>query len=190
MKKIIVIAFIIFINYTAFSQYEYIGAMAHDININIGRTFDNNTTIFNINTGVGGLIIGNYNFENNKTGPLYLYLNWSSLFSFNINIFDIYFNFGFMWYPWKKYFSLAIDTGLGFSSLILNHLSYRSSIKGSIDIPIKYENTYHDSVYNITIGAGIQHRNCIKLFDYLDISENYFKIYNSYFFEIGFRISI
>jgi hypothetical protein len=74
--------------------------------------------------------------------------------------------------------------GLGFPSIfLLNHFSYTSSIKINIDIPIaQYQ--------NITIGTGLQHRNAIKIFDYFNLNQNYYGIFNFYFFEIGYRIKI
>jgi hypothetical protein len=42
---------------------------------------------------------------------------------------------------------------------------------------------------HITIGAGVQHRNSIKLIGYIE-SDNYYGIYNSYFLELGYRLII
>jgi len=52
----------------------------------------------------------------------------------------------------------------------------------NIDIPL-YKS------HNLTIGAGVQHRNAVKLIGYIK-SDSYYGIYNSYFFEIGYRYII
>ena len=101
----------------------------------------------------------------------------------DINIFDVYYNFGFTVYPFKKIFSISGNFDLGGSLCILNHFSYMADIKSSIDIPFYKE-------HNLTFSIGLRHRNSLRIINWLKLDDNYFKIYNSYFIEIGYRFII
>jgi hypothetical protein len=101
-------------------------------------------------------------------------------FSFKINIFDIFYSMGFTVYPLRKILSFSGNFGFGWSLMTLNHFSYLADFKTNIDIPIYKE-------HNLTFGAGLRHRNSIKIIDYLNLGNDYHRIYNSYFFEIGYR---
>jgi hypothetical protein len=154
------------------SEIDFDYQLVIDFDINYGRTFDNDMSIYNIKGIAPWGMGGNINFM----------AGLSATFSFDQNIFDLYaILLGLNIYPFGKYLSFTFDVGLGLSSILIsNHFSYITSLKINIDIPIIH---YH----NITIGAGIQHRNAIKIFDYLNFNSNYYGIYNSYFFEIGYR---
>jgi hypothetical protein len=143
-----------------------------DFDLNYGKTLDNNVSIINMAMFIPMM---------HGDGSLTANLGLSTIFSLDTNIFDLYFLGGMTMYPFKKYFSITFDFGIGFSYIIyLNHFPYMVNVKGNIDIPI-YGN------HNLTIGAGVQHRNTVKIFDYLKLNNNYYGIYNSYFFEIGYR---
>jgi hypothetical protein len=111
------------------------------------------------------------------------HLGFLTQFSFDINIFDIYYYLGFTIYPFGKIFSISSNLNLGWSLFIFNHFSYITDIKANIDI-LLYKGC------NITFGAGLRHRNALKISNWLKLNDNYFKIYNSYFFEIGYRFII
>ena len=182
MKKIcILLFFVFFINsytdaFTPISRlpgYEHTGFEC-DYVIDYGRTFDNEFSIINfkITASVGSSDYYSSNFA------------LSTTFSLDTNIFDLYFLFGGTIYPFKKYFSISFDIGMGGSYIIfLNHFPYTISIRTNFDIPIYKE-------HHLTIGAGLQHRNSIKIINYLNLKDTYYGIYNSYFFEIGYRIFI
>jgi hypothetical protein len=105
-------------------------------------------------------------------------------FSFDIDIFDLYLNLGFTLYPFKKILSVSGNFGLGLSFYSLNHFSYITDIKANIDIPI------FKGGHNVTFGAGLRHRNALKIIGYLNLDSEYYNIYNSYFFEMGYRFII
>ena len=156
-----------------FPDYEYPGFKC-DFVIDYGQTFDNELPIMNFKITAS---VGNSGHFSSNFGL-------SSTFSWDVNIFDIYLLWGGSFYPFKKFFSISFDMGIGGSYILfLNHFPYIISIRGNFDIPIYKE-------HHITIGAGLQHRNSIKIFNYLQFKDTYFGIYNSYFFEIGYRIFI
>ena len=137
-----------------------------DFDINYGKTFDNKVSIINLK--MFGPLLPYYNRTNGVFG-------FSTTFSLDKSIFDLYFDIGMIIYPFYKYISFVFDFGIGFSYvLFLNHLPYKTSAKLNIDIPI-----YGD--HYITIGTGVQHRNAIRVFDYLNLNKNYYRIYNSFF---------
>jgi hypothetical protein len=103
-------------------------------------------------------------------------------FSRDVNIFDLYCNTGFTIYPFKKILSISGDFGFNYFLIILNHFSYIADIKLNIDIPIYKE-------HNLTFGAGLRHRNAIRIINYLKLN-NYYNVYNSCFFEIAYRFII
>jgi hypothetical protein len=102
-------------------------------------------------------------------------------FSPDINIFDLFYGVGFTIYPFKKIFSLSGNFNWGLSLFLFNHFSYIADIKANLDIPI-YEG------HNISLGAGLRHRNSLKMINWLNLDDSYYEIYNSYFFEIGYRL--
>ena len=102
-------------------------------------------------------------------------------FSTDINIFDLYLNLGFTVYPFKKILSFSGNFCFNYLFFILNHFSYMADVKVNIDIPIY-------KTHNITFGAGLRLRNALRIIDYLNLGDNYYKDYNSYFFEIGYRL--
>ena len=154
-------------------DYEQKG-FSYDFAFDYGRTFDNELSIINfkITASVGSSDYYSSNFA------------LSTTFSLDTNIFDLYLLWGGTIYPFKKYFSISFDLGIGGSYLLfLNHFPYIISVRSNFDIPI-YKEHY------LTIGAGMQHRNSIAIFNYLNFMDSYYGIYNSYFFEIGYRIFI
>ena len=104
-------------------------------------------------------------------------------FSTDINIFDFYGNLGFTIYPFKKILSISGNFGFNASLFLWNHFSYITDIKINIDIPI-YKS------HNITFGVGLRHRNALRIFNWMKLTDDYYNIYNSYFFEIGYRFII
>ena len=153
--------------------YEHTGFEC-DYVIDYGKTFDNELSIINfkITASIGSSDYYSSNFA------------LSTTFSLDANIFDLYFLWGGTVYQFKKYFSISFDIGIGGSYLFfLNHFPYIVSIRSNFDIPIYKE-------HHLTIGAGMQHRNSIKIINYLEFKDTYYGIYNSYFFEIGYRIFI
>ena len=180
MRKIyFLLFFMVFVNNIARAlslaplppDYEAKGFII-DFDIDYGKTFDNNISIINMK------MFSPFLPDENKISGIF---GISTTFSLDISILDLYFISGITLYPFKKYLSLTFDIGLGFSYILfLNHFPYILSVKGNFDIPI-YKEQY------LTIGAGVQHRNSIKIFDYLKLNKNYYGMYNSYFFEIGYR---
>jgi hypothetical protein len=71
---------------------------------------------------------------------------------------------------------------------VLNHFPYLINSKMNIDIPV-YKNIVNLTYHVLSIGVGIQHRNSIKLIGYIE-SDNYYGIYNSYYFIFSYRILI
>ena len=110
-----------------------------------------------------------------------LRLNLLTQFSPDINIFDFYYGMGFAVYPFKKYLSISGNFNWNFLFFLLNHFSYTSDIKMNVDIPI-YKS------HNVTFGVGLRHRNALRIINWLDLKDEYYDIYNSYFFEIGYRM--
>jgi hypothetical protein len=177
MRKILLLIVLMFhINYIVMAfqprgaDYEPEGFII-DFDINYGKTFDNNLSIINLKMFAPVI---------SDEKKLTMNLGVSTTFSPDINIFDLYLLVGLTMYPFGKYLSLTFDAGIGLSLILtLNHFPYILSVKGNVDISI-YKS------HNITIGAGVQHRNTIKLLDYANLV-NYYGIFNSYFFEIGYR---
>ena len=104
-------------------------------------------------------------------------------FSPDVNVLDLYVNFGITVYPLKKMFSFSADFAFNYFWMILNHLSYLAGIKANVDLPL-YEG------HKLTLGIGLRRRDAVRLFDYLQLGKDYYELYDSRFFEIGYRYVI
>jgi len=120
-------------------------------------------------------------------------MSYSAQFSPDVSVFDVYIHYGFI-YPFGRIFSIRGSIGHNLLPLILlHHFSYIASARINIYIPISrkiYSSVYSNREYsrnNLMFGMGLRHRNAIRMFNYLNLSDRYFNIYNSFFFEIGFR---
>ena len=134
--------------------------------------FNNNSKIFTLN-------VLEFTLFSSPKGSLHI--GYLTQFSPDISIFDMYLGFGVSFYPFEKIFSLNGNVYYGLSIFTLNHFSYIADIKANIDIPIY-------NIHNLSIGIGLRHRNAIRIIDYFNLNENYYKIYNCYIFEIGYKI--
>jgi len=171
MKKITLFLFILFI----FSMYcfahgnEPIG-LAVDFFVNYGRVFNDETQIVNIGLVGGG--------PGSDTASIhYLFM---TTFSPDAFIWDLYSGVGIAFYPFKRIFSISGGMAIGVSIYaLLNHFPYLLYAKGNLDLPI-YKNQH------ISFGAGVQHRNAIRIIGYIP-SSTYYGAYNSWFFEVSYR---
>ena len=166
-----------------FDEYEYEGVV-FNISIDYGKTFNNEVRIINLEL-LNELMI--------LSRPITVIYGHSLTFSPDKFIFDLYFFGELMFYPFGKIFCLSLGLGQGYSMFaLLNHFPYLLNVKMNIDIPIY---TFHNLAtgmgvqHNLIIGMGVQHRNAVKLFGYIK-SDSFYGIYNSYFFEIGYRAII
>ena len=185
MKKIVllIILFHSLCVYIFSSDYEPELDVLH-ISIDYGKTFNNEVRIINLE-----LSLFPYSLEQHWT------INFGLLSTFSPDkfIFDLYAFGGFIYFPFGRILSLTFGFGAGCSMYaLLNHFPYLLNAKMNIDIPI--DEFYNESTgsgvqHNLTIGMGVQHRNAVKLFGYIK-SDSYYSIYNSYFFEVGYRAII
>ena len=147
--------------------------LVFDVSIDYGKTFNNELRIINIE-----LLF--FPFPSRPAAFNYGLL---STFSPDKIIFDLYAFGGITYYPFGKILSFSCGLGIGGSIYaLLNHFPCLLNAKMNIDIPLY-------KFHNLTIGAGVQHRNAVKLIGYIE-SDSYYGIYNSYFFEIGYRFII
>ena len=101
-------------------------------------------------------------------------------FSAHVSLFDLYTNMGMTIYPFGRILSISGNFGINHSLFLLNHFAYLVDIKINLDIPIYL-------FHHISLGAGVRHRNAMKMINWMKLKDEYFNIYNSYFFEIGYR---
>jgi len=149
-------------------DYQPEGLFA-EINFDYGRTFKTNKTIMCLEAFIFALPSPVVSFN---VGYLFM-------FSPNLYVCDLYGTTGLTWFP-VKFMSLNFSMGLGTSFLLFfNHFPYMLETRINFDIPVT-KNHY------ITAGAGLQHRNTIRLFNYLKW-DNYYGIHNTWFFQIGYR---
>jgi hypothetical protein len=177
MKKIVFLIIFIALNKSAFSlsySPDFVAdRLVFNITFDYGKTIDNEIRIININ-----LLFSPF-----PSRPATFDYGLFCTFSPDKTIFDLYTFGGITFYPFRKIFSLSCGFGIGISMYaLLNHFPYLMNIRANFDIPIYKMN-------HITFGAGVQHRNSIKLIGYIG-SDNYHGIYNSYFLELGYRLII
>jgi len=147
--------------------------LVFDVSVDYGKTFNNELRIINLE-----LLFSPF-----PSRPATFNYGYLSTFSPDKIIFDLYAFAGITYYPLRKILSFSCGFGIGASIYaLLNHFPYLLNAKMNIDIPL-YKS------HNLTIGAGVQHRNTVKLIGYIK-SDSYYGIYNSYFFEIGYRYII
>jgi hypothetical protein len=108
-------------------------------------------------------------------------------FPVNIKVFDMYVNSGFTVYPFKGIFSVTTELGLSLSNFMINHFAYQACLKANLDIPV-FRNRYRR--HYVSPGAGIRHRSGFPLLNYINTPDDYYTPYNSFFFEIAYRIKI
>ena len=110
-------------------------------------------------------------------------IGYSFMFSPHLSVWELYGCVGMTVYPFRKIlsFSFGIGTGLSFL-LLLNHFPYFVDVRMNLDIPL-YKN------HHLTVGAGLLHRNTIKLINYVKF-KNFYGIHNTYFFQVGYRFII
>jgi hypothetical protein len=103
-----------------------------------------------------------------------------------MKIFDVYMALGITAYPFRDILSVSANAGISVSNIILNHLAYTGNLRAGVDIPVfrNYNRHY------LSLGTGLRHRSGIRLFDYMDVPEDYFRIFNTFFFEIAYRIKM
>ena len=172
MKKIVFLIFFLYIfSYDLFATSVSPDYKSEGLGLFSSLSYDN---VFNSNYKFFTLdILGISLFpSSNFTGHFNFF---TTQFSSKNNIFDIFYGLGFTIYPLKKIFSISVNFNWGWSLFILNHFSYIADIKANIDIPIY-------GGHNISLGVGLRHRNSLKIINWLNLDDAYFKIYNSYFF--------
>ena len=177
MKKILLLFFIsIFpVNLFAMTSSNYAeGGQLLFFSLSYDNIFNSNNKIFTLN-------ILEFSMMSSPAGSLHV--GYITQFSQNISVFDFYIGAGVTWYPFKKIFSASGNFYYGLSLFTLNHFSYIVDLKTNIDIPIY-------KIHNLSFGFGLRHRNAIKIIDYFRLNDSYYNIYNSYIFEIGYKIII
>lgn len=88
---------------------------------------------------------------------------------------------GFTYYPFGQILSITANIGIDFGYAFLDHFLYIADLKLNIDIPVC-------EPHNISFGAGLRRRDCFKWFNWMGFNDNYYNSYNSYFFEISYRL--
>ena len=139
-------------------------------------SYDN---IFNSDNKIFTLNILEFSMMSSPSGSFHI--GYITQFSRDISVFDLYLGAGTTLYPIKKIFSICGNFYYGLSIFTLNHFSYIIDIKTNIDLPIY-------KVHNISFGFGLRHRNALKIIDYFKLNDSYYNIYNSYIFEVGYKI--
>jgi len=178
MKKVILCIFLfhslsVFVFSISYAPDFVPEGLVFDVSVDYGKTFNNELEIINIE-----LLFSPF-----PSRPATLNYGYLSTFSPDKIIFDLYTFGGITYYPWGKILSFSGGFGIGASLYaLLNHFPYLLNAKMNIDIPL-YQ------FHNLTIGAGVQHRNAVKIIGYIK-SDSYYGIYNSYFFEVGYRFII
>ena len=177
MKKILFIILIFSLKTQIFAFSVSPGYEAKGLSFFTQLSYDN---IFN--SDYKYFVLDIFGFSIFPPSPKFtLHMNYLSVpFSLDVKIFDLNYGLGFTVYPFKKIFSISGNFNFGWSIFIFNHFSYITDLKLNVDIPI-YKG------HNISIGSGLRHRNALRISNWLNLDENYFKSYNSYFFEIGYR---
>ena len=112
--------------------------------------------------------------------PMGIHLGLVTQYSPDVSVADLYFTGGFTYYPFEKVFSIDGTFGFGLSIYTLNHFSYLLDLKAKFDIPLYRE-------HHITAGAGVRQRNALEIIGYIPLDSSYYHVYNSYFFEVGYR---
>ena len=184
MRKIILL--IIFINICSIDLLAFSFSPNHEV-VDEGGTllffslsYDND---FNSRNKIFSLNFLEFSFLPSPISRSSMHIIFLTQFSKDISVFDIYLGLGLSLYPFKRIFSLSGNFYYGLSIFTLNHFSYIADIKANIDIPIYFP-------HNLSLGAGLRHRNALRIIDYFNLNNSYYKVYNCYFFEIGYRIAI
>jgi len=152
--------------------------LAFEVAVDYGKTFKGGTRIINLE--FFGCPF--------PARPVTLDFGMLTLFSPDVCIFDVYAYGGFTYYPFNKVLSLSVGWGIGCSIYaFFNHFPYMANAKVNIDIPV--DKSDYAIVHALTLGAGVQHRNAAKIIGYIE-SDDYYGVYNSYFFEICYRLFI
>jgi hypothetical protein len=89
-------------------------------------------------------------------------------------------------YPFRDIFSITAHTGISLSNITLNHFAYTGNLKAGVDIPVFRNYSRH----YLFLGSGLRRRGAVRLFDYMDIPDYYFKIFDTFFFEMAYRIKM
>ncbi|MDR1429027.1 MAG: hypothetical protein LBI85_01945 [Spirochaetaceae bacterium] len=116
----------------------------------------------------------------------YWFLHQSMLIQLplNANLFDVYMALGITIYPFKDILSITVNAGISLSNITLNHFTYIGNIRTGTDILVFKNYSRHF----LSLGTGVRHRNSILLLDYIQVSSDYLKLFNSFFFDIAYRI--
>jgi hypothetical protein len=138
------------------------------------NVFDSDIKCFSLNLGLPL-------FPQSEKTTLHMVL--FTQFSPDVSMFDLYIGCGLTVYTFRQILSISGNVGFNYSIILLNHFAYITDIKMNVDIPI-YQG------HNISFGAGLRHRNALRISNWMNLSDDYYKIYNSYFFEIGYRYII
>ncbi|MDR0388568.1 MAG: hypothetical protein LBH73_00680 [Spirochaetaceae bacterium] len=102
----------------------------------------------------------------------------------SLKIFDVYMVLGATVYPFRDILSVSAKAGISVSNIILDHFTYTGNLRVGADIPVFKSYSRHF----LSLGAGLRHRNGIRLFNYMHISGDYLKPTNTFFFDLAYRI--
>lgn len=101
-----------------------------------------------------------------------------------MKLFDIYMILGITVYPFRDIFSITAKAGISLSNITLNHFTYTGNLRTGVDIPVFRNYSRHF----LSLGSGVRHRNGLSFLDYMSIADDYFKMFNTFFFDVAYRI--